>query len=46
MNLILVGHYESERPAVEWMASEIESQISGLQVMVSQQDLNPLQLFS
>ena len=46
VNLILVGHYESERPAVEWLASEIESQVSGLQVMVSQRDLNPLQLFS
>lgn len=45
VNLILVGHYESERPAVEWLAEEIETSIPGLEVRASKMDSNPLQLF-
>ncbi|MEP3478413.1 MAG: Nif3-like dinuclear metal center hexameric protein [Fuerstiella sp.] len=44
VNLILMGHYESERPAVEWLASEIQEQVSGVQVFASEADTNPLRI--
>lgn len=44
VNLILVGHYESERPAVEWLANEIQAKISGVHAFVSRADTNPLRI--
>lgn len=46
VNLIVVGHYESEWPAVEWLAKELGDRIPNLNVFVSKRDKNPLQLFS
>lgn len=44
INLVLVGHYQSERPAVEWLAREIQSRLEGIEVSASQMDRNPLQI--
>lgn len=45
INLVLMGHYESERPAVEWLAEEIRSRVPDVEVTASKMDQNPLQLF-
>lgn len=45
VNLILVGHYESERPAVVWLAAEIQTEFLDLEVTASEKDLSPLQLY-
>lgn len=45
VNLILTGHYESERPAIEQLAEEIQAAVPGLHVEPSRADRNPLKLF-
>lgn len=46
VNLIVVGHYESERPAVEWLAKKIATDLTDLEVKVSECEENPLWLYS
>ena len=42
INLILSGHYASERPAMEWLAGQLDTAIPGLSARASQQESDPL----
>lgn len=44
VNLILTGHYSSERPAMEWLAQELQRRFSDATVEASQTETDPLQL--
>lgn len=43
MNLVLLGHYASERPAMVGMAATLGARLPDLQCLVSEQDRDPLQ---
>jgi len=43
INLLLLGHYSSERFAVEVMAEKIQAAFSGVEVWASEQESDPLQ---
>jgi dinuclear metal center YbgI/SA1388 family protein len=45
MNLILTGHYCSERPAVERLAAQLRQRVDGVEFVASESDQNPLNLF-
>lgn len=45
INLILLGHFCSERPAVEKLAARIAPHFQGVNCTVSQTDRNPLSLY-
>lgn len=45
VNLILLGHYSSERSAVENLAKTLATEFSGLDVSASQAERDPLELF-
>ncbi len=45
INLILTGHFCSERPAVVSLANRISGHFSELHCFASKKDVNPLQLF-
>lgn len=42
VGLILVGHFASERFAMEWLAAEMADQFAGVQVWASERDKDPL----
>lgn len=44
VNLILTGHYSSERPAMEWLAEELQRQFAAATVRASRVEADPLQL--
>ncbi|MCA9064095.1 MAG: Nif3-like dinuclear metal center hexameric protein [Planctomycetaceae bacterium] len=44
VNLILLGHYSSERPAVEWLADEIGRQFPLIRAVASTIESDPLKL--
>ena len=46
VSLILVGHHASERPAMEWLASQLAKQFQGLSAFASRAEHDPLQLYS
>jgi dinuclear metal center YbgI/SA1388 family protein len=46
VNLILMGHYSSERPAMEWLAVQLGQVFSGVDVAASQVECDPLKLCS
>jgi len=46
VNLILMGHYSSERPAMEWLAAQLGQEFSGVDVKSSEVECDPLALFS
>ncbi|MEZ6041554.1 MAG: Nif3-like dinuclear metal center hexameric protein [Planctomycetaceae bacterium] len=46
VNLILTGHYHSERPAVETLAKKIAAAFPVLEVFASMQECNPLSLWT
>ena len=46
VNLILMGHYSSERPAMEWLAVQLGQEFSGVDVRASEVERDPLKLFS
>lgn len=45
INLILLGHYSSERPAVESLAAIIQSEFPAAHVLASFQEADPLSVF-
>ncbi|MBL8816519.1 MAG: Nif3-like dinuclear metal center hexameric protein [Planctomyces sp.] len=45
INLVLLGHYWSERPAVEMLAKRIASQFSGIDVWASGSESDPLRMW-
>jgi dinuclear metal center YbgI/SA1388 family protein len=45
INLILLGHYSSERPAVEKLANLIQQQFTDLEVFASRNESDPLTVF-
>ena len=45
INLILTGHFPSERPAVESLATIIREQITGIEVLPSAVETNPVSLW-
>jgi dinuclear metal center YbgI/SA1388 family protein len=45
VNLILTGHYFSERPAVEQLSTRIKRQFPALNVFPSQKETNPTMIF-
>jgi dinuclear metal center YbgI/SA1388 family protein len=45
INLVMTGHYCSERPAVVTLATTIQTAFPGLRAFVSDTDRNPLELF-
>lgn len=45
VNLILTGHYCSERPALVTLARTLQHEFPDLKVLASEQDGNPLELF-
>lgn len=46
LNLILTGHYASERFAVEWLAAEIARRFPDLRSFASQTERNPSQILT
>ncbi len=44
VNLILLGHYSSERPAIEWLAAQLGEVLTGVDVTASQVECDPLKL--
>jgi len=44
VNLILMGHYSSERPAMEWLAEKLGRDFSGLDVQASGVECDPLRI--
>jgi len=44
VNLILMGHYSSERPAMEWLAKELGQEFVGVEVWASLNEHDPLRL--
>ena len=44
-NLVLMGHFNSERPAVVRLASTLSDRLSGVECFASDEDRNPLELF-
>ena len=44
VSLILMGHYSSERPAMEWLAGELGRQFAGVDVWASQSESDPFRL--
>lgn len=44
-NLVLTGHFSSERPAVVRLASLLTERLSGVQCFASEEDRDPLELF-
>jgi len=44
MNLVLLGHYASERPAVVALASQLRELIPGIECLVSQEDRDPFEV--
>jgi dinuclear metal center YbgI/SA1388 family protein len=45
LNLILLGHYASERPAVEQLAKTLAAEFDGSQVFASRAESDPLSVF-
>jgi dinuclear metal center YbgI/SA1388 family protein len=45
VNLVLIGHYSSERPAVEWLSERISQCFPGILSFASTADKNPLHLY-
>jgi len=45
MNLILTGHYCSERPAIEHLATQLRQRVEGVEFLASVSEQNPLSLF-
>ena len=45
VNLILLGHYSSERPAVEQLASMLNAEFDGVGVQASRVECDPLMVF-
>ena len=45
ISLVLTGHFPSERPAVEWLASLLTERFRDVQVFASENDQNPLELY-
>ena len=45
VNLVLTGHFSSERPAVIRLASVLAERLAGVECFPSQEDLDPLELF-
>ena len=45
INLIIVGHYCSERPAIEYLATKLKQQFPALEVFPSQNEHNPLTVY-
>lgn len=45
LNMILMSHFASERPAIEWLADVLGRQFPGIACFPSERDQNPLQLF-
>ena len=41
--LVLLGHYASERPALEHLATIMQTQFKGLTIRASQAETDPLQ---
>lgn len=46
INLILLGHYSSERPGIEWLAEQLGAAFSEIQCFPSSVERDPLQLFT
>ena len=46
LNLVLTGHFASERPAVEWLADRITREFPGVNGFASTEDPDPLELWS
>ncbi len=44
INLILMGHYSSERPAMEWLAEELGCKFAGVDVWASVNECDPVRL--
>ena len=44
-NLVLTGHFSSERPAVARLASLLSERLFGVECFASEVDRNPLELF-
>jgi len=44
ISLILIGHYSSERPAMGWLAEELERRFAGVEVWASRKECDPLRL--
>ena len=44
-NLVLTGHFSSERPAVARLASVLSERLFGVECFASEEDRNPLELF-
>lgn len=44
INLILLGHYSSERPAMEWLAEELHRRFPDTEVWASRCERDPLRL--
>ncbi|MCA9059062.1 MAG: Nif3-like dinuclear metal center hexameric protein [Planctomycetaceae bacterium] len=44
VTLILTGHYASERPAMEWLATELQRRFPPIESIASQIESDPLQL--
>ena len=44
VNLILLGHYSSERPAMEWLAGELGRVFPDAEVWASRRECDPLRL--
>jgi len=44
VNLILMGHYSSERPAMEWLAKELGQEFVGVKAWASLNEHDPLRL--
>ena len=45
INLVLTGHFCSERPAVVWLATRLQDRFPDTEVLASQEDRNPLELY-
>ena len=45
MNLILLGHYASERPAVEQLAKTLSAEFADVEVFPSRAEVDPLSVF-
>ena len=45
VNLVLTGHFSSERPAVVKLAKVLADRLPGVDCFASEEDLDPLELF-